>query len=545
MKRVLTSWAGASALTVLAALSGCAPIHQSIGTSVRRPDPVVQARIGARAADRERNVLQASGLSLAALRLAQSENSAEARAVANLALARFITLNFQQSHLLVRTFTGSDALTYRVRMDFRHGDWPSGLINHLQPISPARTQEPASLVWNGWGVPMIGVCKPDRNKEPFAPRQGYRLPVTVVATMQPRPQNTCNTTIRFLNPDVEKTVRLDGKMHPVAGNLLAPNIATFRLGNPLIQGLRWLIAVDRFSYPTNLIFIQPYDPDRIPVILVHGLLSTQAIWRGVLQGLESDPLLRKKYQFWCFLYPTGQPIPLSALELRRDLRSAETRYHPSRGIVLVGHSMGGILSRAQTSSSGGHAIVNSVFGQDAPRILARLPDTPLLRDSLIFDRDRNVRRVVFICVPHRGSSIASMGPVALFTRLIRLPNTVADNISGVSHIATSINLRRLPTSICGLSPRSAFLRALDQRPIEVPHHSILGDRGRGDSPNSSDGVVPYASAHLASAESELIVPCGHSAFSHPAAIEELKRILQQHLNSLHSSHRSGKERISH
>ena len=528
MKRVLTFLMGFSAVI---ALTGCASMCRRPASSEGQSENVAQACILATAACRDGNATRSSERSLHALRLVQGENSPEAREIANLSLARFVALNFKEGSLTASAFGGSDGFTYRVRIGFRRGDWPTGLIDHLDPIASARDQKETPLVWKGWGVPMVGVSKPDRKDEPFAPRQGYRLPVTVVADMQTR-QKLCETTILLLNPDSEKTVQLSGKVRPVAGNLVAPNLATFRLGNPLIQGLRWLLAVDRFSYPTNLIFIQPYDPDKIPVVLVHGLLSTQAMWGEVLMGLESDPFLRKHFQFWCFLYPTGQPIPLSALELRRDLRTAETHYRPSRGVVLVGHSMGGIISRAQVSSSGGYDIVNTVFGQDAPRVVARLPDAPLLRDSLVFDRDRNVKRVIFICVPHRGSAIATIGPLALVTRMIRLPNTIATSLSEISDIVTTVNLRRLPTSICGLSPRSRFLQALDQRPIEVPHNSIIGDRGRGDSPNSSDGVVSYESAHLATAESELIVPSGHGAFSHPAAIAELKRILHQHVNSL-------------
>jgi hypothetical protein len=84
----------------------------------------------------------------------------------------------------------------------------------------------------------------------------------------------------------------------------------------------------------------------------------------------------------------------------------------------------------------------------------------------------------------------------------------------------------LPTSIHGLSPDSRFLRVLDDTEPTVPTHSILGDRGRSDLWTSSDGVVPYTSAHLPSAESEVVVPTGHGGFTHPDAVAELKRILK-------------------
>jgi hypothetical protein len=65
----------------------------------------------------------------------------------------------------------------------------------------------------------------------------------------------------------------------------------------------------------------------------------------------------------------------------------------------------------------------------------------------------------------------------------------------------------------------------------VPYHSIMGDRGRGDTPNSSDGVVAYWSSHLAGAQSELIVPSDHSSHQNRQAIQEVRRILKKYAGS--------------
>jgi hypothetical protein len=65
----------------------------------------------------------------------------------------------------------------------------------------------------------------------------------------------------------------------------------------------------------------------------------------------------------------------------------------------------------------------------------------------------------------------------------------------------------------------------------IPYHSIIGDRGRGDSPNSSDGVVPYWSSHLDGAASECIVPSDHSSPKNPEAIAEVHRILKLNAQS--------------
>jgi hypothetical protein len=81
-------------------------------------------------------------------------------------------------------------------------------------------------------------------------------------------------------------------------------------------------------------------------------------------------------------------------------------------------------------------------------------------------------------------------------------------------------------SIHGLSPNSQFLQALDRFRPDEPVHSIIGDRGRGNKSGSSDGVVPYSSAHLNFAESELLIPTGHGGFAHPKAVAEIARILK-------------------
>jgi hypothetical protein len=137
-----------------------------------------------------------------------------------------------------------------------------------------------------------------------------------------------------------------------------------------------------------------------------------------------------------------------------------------------------------------------------------------------------VARVVFLFTPHRGSRLASSGLGAWGIRLIRIPDTLLSELGIGSEDLSRLGGPRLPTSIHGLSPHSRFLRALDRTRPTVPTHSIIGDRGRGDGLASSDGVVPYTSAHLEFAESELVVPTGHGGFAHPQSVAELKRIIR-------------------
>jgi hypothetical protein len=150
------------------------------------------------------------------------------------------------------------------------------------------------------------------------------------------------------------------------------------------------------------------------------------------------------------------------------------------------------------------------------------------------------QRIVFICVPHRGSDLAINWIGSLGTGLISLPGKL---LGGALDVVTAplekgVGLKHMPTGINGLSPRSPVLRGLDTLPIHAPYHTIVGDRGRGDTPNSSDGVVAYWSSHLTGAKSELIVPGPHGSFALPQTVSELKRILRLNLTAVSAPHQN-------
>jgi hypothetical protein len=89
---------------------------------------------------------------------------------------------------------------------------------------------------------------------------------------------------------------------------------------------------------------------------------------------------------------------------------------------------------------------------------------------------------------------------------------------------------RLPNSIDNLSDKDPFIMATENLPISprVRYHTIVGVYKSNGGPlaTSSDGIVPYSSAHLAGADSELAIPSWHSVQETPAAILELRRILR-------------------
>lgn len=375
----------------------------------------------------------------------------------------------------------------------------------------------AGLHREGFGLPVVGVISKEKSGDPNTPLFGFKVPVTALI----QPAKASGYELRLADPRRVREVAVDGKEMPVAMNLEAAIDAATATGPRFWDGLRYLVRADRFSRPGHLAFLEPYDPAKIPVVFVHGLMSTPTMWAPVIRQLASVREIRDRYQFWFFYYPTGQPVPVSALQLREALDAAVARHRVKKPLVLVGHSMGGILSRAMVSRVGEKEAIAEVPW------LGRVSRGSVARRTLIFEPRPYVGRVVFLNTPHRGSRMALTGFAGIGMSLIRLPSNLMNEVDELGKFLMPGGRGRLPTSIQGLSPNSPFLAALNRRPPGVPHHTVLGDRGRGDSPNSSDGVVPYSSAHLDTAESEVIAPGGHGSFSHPQSVRELERILLQ------------------
>jgi pimeloyl-ACP methyl ester carboxylesterase len=307
-----------------------------------------------------------------------------------------------------------------------------------------------------------------------------------------------------------------------------------------------MMRPQNYEKRAGLYMLEPYDPDRIPVIFVHGLISVPQQWVPTIAAVESDPVLHGRYQFLAFAYPTGDPILISSLKLRESLEQVYKLYPKTKDMVLIGYSLGGLLAQMQAVTTG-RVLWDDVFQGDADRLYAALPPDNLMKRALIFEANPRVRRIVFICVPHRGTDAATNWIGSIAAGLIRLPGSILarDTNGAIATLQKNVGIKHPPTGINGLSPRSPVLRGLNTLNISAPYHSIIGDRGRGDTPNSSDGVVAYWSSHLAGAQSELIVPGSHGSFALPQTVSELKRILRLNLSVASASHRNTTRRGQH
>jgi pimeloyl-ACP methyl ester carboxylesterase len=288
--------------------------------------------------------------------------------------------------------------------------------------------------------------------------------------------------------------------------------------------------------------------------MIHGLLSSPLTWATLFNDLRADPELRKHFQFWFYLYPTGNPYLATAAELRDTLTNLRAELDPQHQdaaleeMVVVGHSMGGLISRLLTAESGGE-FFRLVSTEPIDALKARPETRAELQRVFYFQRLPGVRRVVFLATPHHGSRLSPSWPGRLANHLIQLPNQfmlaandlATENPKGLA----SLDPKHLPTSVDLLAPHAPALELLaaEPRPEEVHFHSIIGVLPCGGSlvvralaadsdGKGTDGVVPYTSAHLEGVDSELIVPADHMHVHHHAlAVLEVRRILLQHLQT--------------
>jgi pimeloyl-ACP methyl ester carboxylesterase len=383
---------------------------------------------------------------------------------------------------------------------------------------------------NGLGAPLVAVA---RSQNPRF-RQQYRLPRVYAPVTAAIRFSDHNARLEFIDPLQSEQVTMGKRVFPLAVDLSASTAMLIARERPERLGLSRVMDPEKFANTTRLIQLQPFDPDRTPVIFVHGLQETPASWTPMIDTLRNDPGIRKHYQFWFYSYPSGYPYPYSAALFRRELDGVKRAFPNHKRVILIGHSMGGMICRLMLTDAGDR--IWRDFFSTPPATTPLASDTrKFLEEALVFNHRPDVERVIFISTPHRGSKMASGWIGRLGASLVHTPRLFTPIYASVKPLLiadpAARPLNRMPNSVDTLEPNDRFVQAVNKLPIApgIPYHSIMGDRGRGDTPNSSDGIVPYWSSHLTGAQSDLIVHSDHGAQYSPEAIREVARILKLNL----------------
>jgi pimeloyl-ACP methyl ester carboxylesterase len=401
----------------------------------------------------------------------------------------------------------------------------------------------------GLGVPLIGSVAPeaDVDQRYYSPR--VRFPITALIHFEggladlDRPNAA---RLDLYNPRTIQAARLGRHSVPLESDLTTP-LAKFLDQYPAETiAFTGFFRADRLRAEAGVKFLEPYQPGKIPVLLVHGLLSSPVTWAPMFNDLQADPQLRERFQFWVYFYPTGDPYLATAADLRKKLDAIRAEFDPNNQdpalnqLVLVGHSMGGLVSHLQTVP-GGDDFWKLVSDEPIQQVKAERNVKSDLEETFYFKPRMDVTRVIFLGTPHRGSKLSPSFPARLARRFIRAPKELMDDAQDLATLNPMLKYRQLPDSVDLLAPDAPALLVLNNRPrpATVHYHSVIGLAPKcsstverwvaWDSSEPGDGVVPASSAHFDGAESELVVPADHfHVHQHPLAVREVRRILLEH-----------------
>ena len=354
---------------------------------------------------------------------------------------------------------------------------------------------------------------------------------------------TATASLEFYSGYDDNLLKVKDRRPPLETDTTTPMAYMLETSKIWDFGLGAFLGKDFQSIPNGLYLTQPYRPGRIPVVFVHGTFSNPAWWAEMLNTLRGDPILKRRFQFWFFLYNSSAPIVISASDLREALRRKVAQLDPEgkdpalREMVVVGHSQGGLLTKLTVVDTG-DSLVLILTGKDFDSLGLPEEKKADVRQLLVVEPVPEVKRVVFIATPHRGSFLSKQWVRNLIRKLITLPIRIVKTTLNLNEYLTDdvkrmIGSSEVPTSIDSMSPDNPVLKTLVDTPLApgVVGHSIIAVKGDGDPTLGDDGVVAYTSAHLDGMESEFIVRSGHSCQGHPFTIEEVRRILLEHLGT--------------
>jgi hypothetical protein len=386
----------------------------------------------------------------------------------------------------------------------------------------------------GVGIPML--LDYDTSRAPLYPRDGLLTPATAVYMR-------VNGELHLSLISTKTTIQLNGSTFALNRDEAAPIAAMSSRGRHVARsGFRNMLRPSAMRERSGIFLTEPYDPNKAIALMVPGLQSTPFAFVDLMKAMRRDPEVSAHFQVWTFLYGTGTPVLYNALRLRQELEKTIHDLDPhdqdfaTRHIAVLGHSMGGLSAHTLVSSSG-DKLWDSLFAVPPHRLSGNKELIRRVADGLHFRRNPRVVCALFLATPHRGSNLADSWIGHIAASLIRLPMSLQTDIVGIvsanpdaaTPAAKAFHREMNFSAVHTLSPRDPALHALVDLPIEVPYHSIIGQKNGGAVETGSDGVVPYASSHLDGASSELVVRSGHSVCENLDAQREVIRILRLEL----------------
>ncbi len=383
-------------------------------------------------------------------------------------------------------------------------------------------------------------------------REFTHADATSAATAIVRPVDEYSATfvLDIINPLRIRQTSFAGRHIRLATDITVPLAYLDSMVNR--QGVAGLLRPASLQGQTGLKMIEPYQHGKIPVIFIHGLASDPLTWGSMANDVLNNPDILEKFQFWTFSYPTGEPFPVEAGKLRQQLVQMRNHLDPDHAdaaldnIVLIGHSMGGLVTKMQIASSRDE-LMSAMYIAPLEELSLNKQVKSQFASLFQFDASPQITRAIFIGTPHQGSNLANGLVSQIAAKVIRQPDELKsafDEVLRENERLLTTNMRHMPNSIDLLRPDNPLLKAIYRLPVSprVTMHSIYGvGHGGHFGSEKSDGVVPASSARHPGVASELAVDAGHSLHHDPATTNEVTRILRLHASRITSGYPSTRQ----
>ena len=306
--------------------------------------------------------------------------------------------------------------------------------------------------------------------------------------------------IHLYNPYQSESVNILNNDYPLAANFSAGY--GLWLSENQLNGVGYLNLITRQPEERlpKLFMLEPYNPNKRVLIMLHGLASSPATWVNLTNDILNDDKLRDNYQVWQIFYPTNLPILENRYQIQRLIDSTYQQTDPtgqnpaSKNSVIISHSMGAVIARMMLSDEN---LVDDLDNLDDQNILSN-SEKRKIRDALrtsfgeakLQERFKlqalpQVDTAVFLSAPFRGTDYADRWFTRALRRVVYLPvglvKTVTENLAT---IATQGDLAENPlgalylqNGASQLSDKSSFIQLTKDIAINdrITYHSIIAN----------------------------------------------------------------------
>ena len=406
----------------------------------------------------------------------------------------------------------------------------------------------------GFGVAVVAAAPPCLHRPICAlyPPEGVLRPATVWLEGAPATSHDSEQPVLVVqNPIAQAVHTVDHTSYQLAEDVSAPYEQL--LERSKLRRLGWwgLIGGQEIGRRAGLFLLDDYDPTKTPVIMIHGLGSSPLIWAPLSNAIMGDAELHRRYQIWHIVYQSNAALLIERLRVQDYLDTAWKAVDPTataparQGVVLVGHSMGGVIARLLCSQST-PALWSAAFTVPFGSLHGSAEDLALLKGVFEFKPYAGIDELVFMASPQQGSPTAGdwFGRLAQDLAWRHIPEM--DRLQRISTENPGALQASLISGTYRISHLSSVTSLMPDEPVSmvdetlmpvagVRYHNIAGSLPGEDPP--SDGYVPLKSALLPGAESTLIIKAGHHGVPRdPQAIAAVLTILRKHDVAVAANH---------